>query len=477
MANYRRPADKSVRDAYMERERTMTALIVRLSDPAGTTYDDGLPRAVPDGGAAAMARLTRLESGERARVQGWQIGLPCTDFSLYLLDADGRAVPARPVVANGVLYVLDIGTSSNLLRAYSAVGTTNCSGSPLSCQPLWTATLQVGGLFPATPAVANGVVYVVSDTILYAFDQNGTTNCSGTPKVCTPLWQALYGASDTPTVANGVVYVNSGSGIAAYDAAGATNCSGSPKVCTPLWVGTESASSAATGSPTYANGVVYISAGENLYAFDGAGHTGCSGTPTACVPLWSASLGAGHLVDPTTAVSAGTVYAVNSTTSVLYAFDATGTSGCSGSPKTCSALWTASGVSGSPAIARGTLYIVGTGGINAYDATGTTDCSGSPKVCTPLRSYPGGASISGGPVVANDVLYSTANSATANGLVAFDANGSSGCSGTPVVCKPLFSTVAGAAVFGDAAVANGVAYFADGDPFSSQHQLFALNLP
>ena len=94
MANYRRPADRGVRDAYMERERTMTALMVRLSDPPGTTYDDGLPRAVPDGGATAMARLARLESGEPARVQGWQIGLPSTDFSLYLLDAYGRAVPA-----------------------------------------------------------------------------------------------------------------------------------------------------------------------------------------------------------------------------------------------------------------------------------------------------------------------------------------------------------------------------------------------
>jgi hypothetical protein len=75
----------------MESERTMTALMVRLSDPAGTTYDDGLPRATPDGGLAALDRLARLESGEPVRVQGWQIGFPATDFSSYLLDADGRA--------------------------------------------------------------------------------------------------------------------------------------------------------------------------------------------------------------------------------------------------------------------------------------------------------------------------------------------------------------------------------------------------
>jgi hypothetical protein len=390
-----------------------------------------------------------------------------TDFTAPL-----SGVPGSPVVANGTLFVVDTGISSFQLRAYSAVGTTNCSGSHLSCQPLWTATLPTGGL--PVPAVANGVVYVVAGSFLYAFDQNGTMNCSGTPKMCIPLWQSADSATDSPTVANGVVYViggSGGSGVAAYDAAGMTNCSGSPKVCSPLWVGTESDSTVPTGSPTYANGVVYISA-QHLYAFDGAGHTGCSGTPTVCVPLWSAFLGNPHTVAPPTAVSAGIVYAVNSTASVLYAFDATGTSGCSGSPKTCTALWTASGVSGSPAIARGTLYIVGAGSIDAYDATGTTNCSGSPKVCMPLRSYAGGSSISGGPIVANDVLYSTAN-----GLTAFDANGSRGCSGNPVVCNPLFNTVAGAAVFGGPAVANGVVYFADGDPFSAEHQLFALKLP
>jgi outer membrane protein assembly factor BamB len=273
------------------------------------------------------------------------------------------------------------------------------------------------------------------------------------------------------------VYVTGGSGrdvVTVYDAAGVTNCSGSPKVCSPLRVELPNPSDSLTssGSPTYANGVLYIATADTLYAFDGAGHTGCSGTPTACVPLWSASLGSGHTVAVTTAVSAGTVYAVNSTTDVLYAFDATGASGCSRTPKTCTALWSAAGVTGSSAIARGTLYIDGTGGINAYDATGTADCSGSPRVCTPIRTYAGGGSIDGGPIVANDVLYSTAG-----GLTAFDANGTTGCAGTPVVCHPLFNTVAPSGVFGDATIANGLVYFAEGSPVGSQHQLFALKLP
>jgi outer membrane protein assembly factor BamB len=58
--------------------------------------------------------------------------------------------------------------------------------------PLWTAT--TGNWVGGAPAIANGVVYVGSDDDhLYAFDVAGTTNCSGTPKTCSPLWKAATG--------------------------------------------------------------------------------------------------------------------------------------------------------------------------------------------------------------------------------------------------------------------------------------------
>ena len=125
--------------------------------------------------------------------------------------------------------------------------------------------------------------------------------------------------------------------------------------------------------------------------------------------------------------------------------------------------------------ARGTSR--GPGGIAAFDAIRTTNCSGSPKVCTPLRSYTGESPCLGGPVVAGKVLYTTSMSDPRGGLSASDATGASNCSGTPVVCSPLFTDTSGSAVYGDPAVANGLVYFADGDPFGSQHQLFALKLP
>jgi outer membrane protein assembly factor BamB len=77
------------------------------------------------------------------------------------------------------------------------------------CSPLWTAT--TGGAIEASPAIANGIVYIAStDGKLYAFDALGNANCSGTPTVCNPLWTAAGDFSvSSPAVVNGVVYVSS----------------------------------------------------------------------------------------------------------------------------------------------------------------------------------------------------------------------------------------------------------------------------
>ena len=94
MARWNRPS-QTLRDEYMRVQRRMTDLMVRVSDPPGTVYpDDGLRRAVPDGGAAARARLARLEAGEPARVRGDQVGL-AQDASIYMLEADGSLTPVQ----------------------------------------------------------------------------------------------------------------------------------------------------------------------------------------------------------------------------------------------------------------------------------------------------------------------------------------------------------------------------------------------
>jgi hypothetical protein len=86
-----------VRDEYLAVQRRMTDLRVRLSSPPGTTFpDDGLHRAVADGGAAALARLARLEAGEPVIVRGDQVGMGAA-YNDYVIEGDGRLIPVEAV--------------------------------------------------------------------------------------------------------------------------------------------------------------------------------------------------------------------------------------------------------------------------------------------------------------------------------------------------------------------------------------------
>jgi outer membrane protein assembly factor BamB len=267
------------------------------------------------------------------------------------------------------------------VAAFDAAGSTGCSGSPVVCVPMWTTTgLPASTGNTGSPAIgASGVLYIANQT-LYAFDAAGSANCSGTPKVCAPLWTAAttnYPTYSAPAVANGTVYVGSwGSKLYAFDAAGSANCSttATGKTCSPLW--TAATPSSIGGTPAIAHGVVYTVSGDGtLSAFDAAGSRNCSGTVTAktCTPLWSSAPGtSGYVTSSSPAVANGVVY-FSSTNGGTYGYDAAGSLKCSvsGTAKTCSPLWSAATGfigGGSPAIVNGVLYInvSGDGTIYAY---------------------------------------------------------------------------------------------------------------
>jgi outer membrane protein assembly factor BamB len=321
------------------------------------------------------------------------------------------SVGTSPAVAGGVVYV---GSASTFkLYAFSAAGTTGCSGTPKTCQPLWTAA--TGGIALSSPAVAGGVVYFPSaDGHFYAFSAAGTTGCSGTPKTCQPLWTAAIASVgqgfSSPAVAGGVVYVNAATTLYAFSATGTTGCSGTPKVCTPLWTAT---GAGGVSPPAVAGGVVYAGVGDgNLYAFSVADTTGCSGTPPnrTCTPLWIGNTSGGDIGAPP-AVVGGVVYAGSGNTGKLYAFSAAaGSTHCSGTPKTCTPLWTAAGAGGvsSPAVANGVVYNGAAGKVYGFSAGGTTGCSGTPpnRTCTPLwTAATGGNTTYSSPAVANGKVY------------------------------------------------------------------------
>ena len=296
----------------------------------------------------------------------------------------------------------------------------------------------------------------------------GTTNVNR----LTTQWTATAGlpALSSPAVANGVVYVTSLGELHAFDAAGKTNCSGTPTSCAPLWNGTIGGNglvSDVVASPAVANGVVYIASNDSgphdsdgkLWAFDAAGKINCSGTPKSCTPLWSATIGP-SFSSPT--VANGVVY-VGSDDGNLYAFDAAGTTNCSGTPKSCAPLWSATtgnSVESSPAVASGVVYVGSDdGNLYAFDAAGTTNCSGSPKSCAPLWRATAPTSFSS-PAVVNGIVYVGAGD---HKLYAFDAAGTTNCSGSPKSCTPLWSATTGDYVFSSPAVANGVVYVGSED--------------
>jgi outer membrane protein assembly factor BamB len=350
----------------------------------------------------------------------------------------GEQVSSSPAITGGVVYV---GSFDGKLNALSA-----STGNPL-----WTAQTN-GEIYIQSPAVANGVVYIESShslptdtthSLLYAFDATGTTNCSGTPKTCAPLWTADLGSKNglsSPTVANGIVYAGSADGnLYAFNATDGS----------PLWTGT-TGGSILYSSPAVANGIAYVgSSDQHLYAFDAADGT----------PLWNAPTG-GTVSTSSPAVANGVVY-IGSNDHKLYAFDA----------ENGSALWTAPTdglLFSSPAVAKGVVYIgshssTTAGTLYAFDAAGTTMCSGTPKVCAPLWTATTGAVIFSSPAVANGVVYIGANgdesAGASSGVFAFDAAGTVNCGGMPKTCTPLWPTTTQSnPVQSSPAVANGRVY-------------------
>jgi len=172
------------------------------------------------------------------------------------------------------------------------------------------------------------------------------------------------------------------------------------------------------GELAVANGFVFVNAGDRVWAFDASGSVGCSNTPKTCTPVWSTAPG----IDGLTTISATTMFL--SAEGKVYAVDATGKTNCSGSPAVCSPLWSA--VTGSTsfltpaAVADGKLFVTSADAkLYAFDSTASS-CSGTPKVCGVLWSASLGTDKTSRAAVAQGVVYVAEYGV---GLLAFDAGG------------------------------------------------------
>jgi outer membrane protein assembly factor BamB len=367
-------------------------------------------------------------------------------------------------VAGGVVYTTVPGT----LEAFDASGNTNCSGAGAArtCAPLWTASIN--GAIENSPAIANGIVLVggfgsgISGTgTLFAFDAAGVRGCGGSPKTCAPVWQADLACCEisAPAVVGNTVYATASDGaLFAFDVNGGPNCTGTPRICQPLWGATLDLE-ARNSSIAVANGRVYV--GEvgtfgEVQVFDAAGVQNCGPASGRidCRPLWVAPLA--NAVNTSLVVVNDVLY-LGTTDRKLYAFDATGNTNCSGTPKACGPIWTAPTgdliTFDAPAVAYGKLYVGTNDGLFTFDANGITNCGGTPKTCAPLSTTAGPVGLAS-PTVANGVVY----------LGSVDGNlyAKNACSvGSPGCTQMNFSIATGAAV-GSPVVASGTVYVRSG---------------
>ena len=344
------------------------------------------------------------------------------------------------------------------------------------------ASASATGPISSSPTVAGNVLYATSDYAaggggtLYAYSADGATGCSTPPPPapqtpsCNPLWSLIpsgvgHALNSSPAVdtADGVVYAGSGDGILyAYDASSGTLLWQSP----PL-------GGSINSSPTLANGYVYVSIVYGwTYVFDETNGTdgnnpSCATTHAGlvCDPEWGDYTPGDVYSSP--AVANGVMYTASAspTGGTFYAFDATPSAWCSGTPyawgssgnlETCTAQWTAAweGGGSSPAVANGDVYIGSLeDGLFAFSANGSKDCTGTEYInetCNPLwdNTVIGRQGSGGGPgptpAIANGIVYFGNRSGT---LYAFD-----GSTGAVKWSKSIGGTIDSSATIADGVV-------------------------
>jgi outer membrane protein assembly factor BamB len=182
--------------------------------------------------------------------------------SVYALLVPGSSI-GRPAIDQEGAWV----TTPGALHARPRAGATFGS---------WDASLVTTAT--PTPSLSGDQVFVTDGATVKAFaGRSGSL-----------VWAATLpsaGTDDAPAVSGGRVFVRTANQIVALDeATGATLWTGA--------LGTHGTTAAGLGSPSIAGDIVYVGSQDgNLLAFDATGTRGCSGTPVACTPMSTNSIG------------------------------------------------------------------------------------------------------------------------------------------------------------------------------------------
>lgn len=390
--------------------------------------------------------------GTRAAVGEHVIGV-ATAEGLHLAW-QARSERVAPVVAAGILYTIDshvdtTGATAYDLEAFDAHGG-GCAGSPPTCSPLWTAPL---GRTPVpSPAVGHGLVWTNVGSYLFAFDAAGDAGCAGAPKVCDPIHiGVLPGRIQTqfvpqpPLIANGSVFALDQRGeFVGYDAAGVTNCysdaceyttwfsaipegayTSEPVRATPSCYffsrndtfGVTVAGRVAALVPEITSPVVF---GNRLVAEGSAGLTAMTTSdPGNCAVGYATDwVGTLRRLELTSAAVGTSRVFISASNGSVAAFDLAGRINCTATaaPRSCGPLWTGALGSGgfgsltSPTFANGVVFVGSHDGhVYAFSGDGSTGCSGTPTACVPLWSAATTGPIAAPPTVADGYVYTVSS--------------------------------------------------------------------
>jgi outer membrane protein assembly factor BamB len=311
-----------------------------------------------------------------------------------------------------------------------------------SAQFLWHDFLGGEAVDTSSAAVVDGIAFIGEEDgnfAAYSADGCGSDDCQNF------LWAAeLVGIYNSPAVANGIVYIASqtslNDGSQKLNAFAAAGCGGGERsICSPLWRG-EAGSVSSSSSPTVWKGRVYLGSGDgNLYVFnaDGCGRD-------LCKPLWKGRMG--QATESTAVIYNDTLF-IGNEDGKLYAFNP---KGCGA--KVCEPLWTADtgnpNYDSSPAVSNGIVYVAGAHALSAIDANGC-----GKKTCEPLwQGVDKNLFFAGSPAVADGYVFIGQE----DGLYVYSA---SGCG--KKTCKAhalLFGSGEEAQIASSPTVANGVVY-------------------
>lgn len=252
-------------DAYSHGSGTPVLVGYQLTDVSGATTVNGGALSLETGGSGSRPRLTIGEHGVYhagnglvpGDVDGWgqgravrrfphQVGTGCGPSGATIFACPGWVTPmdtTTEVVIGPGETTLYVGRTGGSVAALDA------STGALQ----WTAA--VGADVTATPALADGILYVpTADGDLVAVDAAGCGSAT-----CTPLWSAPVDGTalaQQPAVAgsggDAVVFAGTQGGtLAALPAAGC-----GAVTCTPLWQASVGAT--VTGAPAVSAGRVVV---------------------------------------------------------------------------------------------------------------------------------------------------------------------------------------------------------------------------